>query len=214
MLIHTRVDVLPAKSALKKMKKITSVTDYIDQQEDRHEDLLQLRKIFLSSGLEEHIKWGAPCYSYQNKNLIGLVTFKHHIAIWFHQGALLADKHGLLVNVQEEKTKALRKWRIESFDDLKPKILKAYIEEAKSYVEQGIFVKIERNKPLVIPDLLAEALSRENVISEAFQSLSLSKQREYTQYIDDAKRDATKQKRLLKILPMIEQGVGLNDKYR
>jgi uncharacterized protein YdeI (YjbR/CyaY-like superfamily) len=40
------------------------------------------------------------------------------------------------------------------------------------------------------------------------------KQREYCEYISEAKRDATKLKRLEKIIPMIIEGVGLNDKYK
>ena len=40
------------------------------------------------------------------------------------------------------------------------------------------------------------------------------KQREYAEYIAGAKREETRSKRLQKVFPMIEAGIGLNDKYR
>ncbi|MCH7772721.1 MAG: YdeI/OmpD-associated family protein, partial [Bacteroidetes bacterium] len=55
---------------------------------------------------------------------------------------------------------------------------------------------------------------KDKKVKESFNSLSLSKQREYAEYISEAKRDETKQKRLLKIVPIILKGKGLNDKYR
>lgn len=48
----------------------------------------------------------------------------------------------------------------------------------------------------------------------AFRSLTPGRQREYSEYVASAKRDATKQSRIEKILPMITAGIGLNDRYR
>ena len=50
--------------------------------------------------------------------------------------------------------------------------------------------------------------------SKQFESFSLSKKREYTDHISEAKREATQQKRLEKIIPMILRGAGLHDKYK
>lgn len=66
----------------------------------------------------------------------------------------------------------------------------------------------------MIPDELKEQLSKDGKLSEAFDQLTLSKKRDYTEYIQEAKRPETKQNRLEKITPMILAGMGLNDKYK
>ena len=71
-----------------------------------------------------------------------------------------------------------------------------------------------QKKPLVIPIELKEELASDTEFAEAFEKFSLSCKREYAEYISEAKRDATKQKRLAKIKPMILKNIGLNDKYK
>ena len=67
---------------------------------------------------------------------------------------------------------------------------------------------------LIIPELLKEALAENPKMEKAFIALSLYKQRDYAEYISSAKQEKTKLSRLEKIIPMINQGIGLNDKYR
>ena len=69
-----------------------------------------------------------------------------------------------------------------------------------------------KGKPVVIPDELINAL-KGNDLEAVFSGLSLSKRRDYAEYISEAKKEETKIRRLEKILPMIQDGVGLNDKY-
>lgn len=81
--------------------------------------------------------------------------------------------------------------------------------------EAGLEVKPKRNtKPIVIPKELKAALKKNEELTYLFNEFSLSKQREFCEYILSAKREATKQSRLEKIIPMILSKVGLNDKYR
>lgn len=65
-----------------------------------------------------------------------------------------------------------------------------------------------------LPPELAAALKKRAKAKKGYDALTPGKQREYANYIAGAKRDATKQSRIEKILPMIEAGVGLHDKYR
>ena len=58
----------------------------------RQQELLKLRNILLSCGLEETVKWGAPTYTFAGKNVAGLASFKSYVGLWFHQGALLKDE--------------------------------------------------------------------------------------------------------------------------
>ena len=57
-------------------------------------------------------------------------------------------------------------------------------------------------------------LDENTKLATIFESLTLTKKREFTEYISSAKRDDTKQKRLEKIIPMILNNIGLNDKYK
>ena len=128
--------------------------------------------------------------------------------------ALLNDDQGALINAQEGKTKALRQWRMSSKKDIKARVIKAYVKEAIALSQSGTEIKADRSKAVVVPPELKRALAKHKRAQSAFRGFTKGKQREFAEYISDAKRAETKQKRLEKILPMIVAGVGLNDKYR
>ncbi|MEO1054733.1 MAG: YdeI/OmpD-associated family protein [Bacteroidota bacterium] len=198
------------------MKYHKTVADYFAAQNEWSEALELLRGAVTATELEETIKWGAPAYVLDGKIVIGMAAFKQYVGLWFHQGALLKDEASKLVNAQEGKTKALRQWRFASLEEIHDNMntLKAYIDEAITNQKAGKEIKADRNKELIVPDLLQEKLDQDANLKESFDSFSLSRQREFTEHIDEAKREETKLKRLEKIIPMIQDGVGLNDKYR
>ena len=196
------------------MLRFDSVDAYIEHNTEWQDELIQLRKIVSSCELQETVKWGAPCYTYNGKNVVGMAAFKEYFGLWFHQGALLADSGNYLINAQEGKTKALRQWRFGSKKEIKTRLIKSYIKEAISLVDEGAEIKPTRNKPLQIPDLLQQALASNLKADAAFGEFSRGKQREFADYVAEAKREETKLKRIQKILPMILRGEGLNDKYR
>ena len=131
-----------------------------------------------------------------------------------HQGALLKDPKGYLINAQEGRTKALRQWRMDSAKDIKPSIIKRFIKEAIGHVDDGKEIKPDRAKSLVMPPELKKALSANKRAGAAFKKLTPGLQREYADHISGAKQEATKTRRIEKILPMTIAGKGLNDKYR
>lgn len=196
------------------MKHSRTVDDYIRAEKTYGEELVALRKILLESGLTEEIKWGAPCYTFAGKNVVGLGAFKSYFGLWFHQGALLDDKHKVLINAQEGKTRALRQWRMQSVSDIRPRIIKSYLKQAIELIKQGREIRPQRDKPLTIPPELKTALQKNPAAKKSFAALTKGKQREYAEYVDSAKREQTRISRLEKVLPMIERGVGLNDQYR
>ncbi len=195
------------------MKMAKTPEEYFDSVPDHLDILKKLRSILLSTELEEKMKWGIPTYCLKNKNVAGIGAFKAYAGIWFFNGVFLKDEAGVLINAQEGKTKGLRQWRFESLDDIDDQLLLTYIEEAIQNQKEGKEIKPEK-KPLIIPDELKEALASDSQLSETFESLSLSCKREYAEYIEEAKREETKHKRLKKIIPMIMDKVGLNDKYK
>ena len=172
--------------------------------------------MILNTGLEETIKWGGPCYTFDGTMIVGMGAFKNFVSLWFYQGVFLDDYKKKLINAQENVTKALRQWRFTSAADIRTdsKIIKAYIEESIKNEKAGKRIKPDMNKPLKIPPLLQEMIEKDTNFSNKFNSFSVAKQREFADYISEAKRDDTKVKRLEKITPMIHDGIGLHDKYK
>ncbi len=191
------------------------VTDYILSQEKWQKELQVLRNVLLELPLKEDIKWGIPAYIYKKKNILGLSAFKNYCGIWFHHGCFLKDEANLLINAQKDKTKGMRQMRFNLFDEIDVELVKQYVLEAMANSEVGLEVKPKRNiNPIVIPDELKIEFSKNERLKYRFNEFTLSKQREFCEYISSAKREATKQSRLEKIIPMILNKVGLNDKYR
>ncbi|NNE31934.1 MAG: hypothetical protein HKN40_06145 [Winogradskyella sp.] len=197
------------------MRKKNTVDDYIHNHPNWMEELSQLRKIILQTELEETIKWNMPTYCLNGKNVLGIGAFKNHFCLWFHQGVFLTDEHNLLINVQENKTKALRQMRFISKADINEAAVLTYVKEAIENQRLGKELKPKRAlKKVTLTNELKVVLSANERLKKAFKNLTPGKQREYGEYIAEAKREATKQSRIDKITPMILNGVGLNDKYK
>ncbi|AUP80733.1 YdeI/OmpD-associated family protein [Flavivirga eckloniae] len=197
------------------MKKIHSVEEYIEENAHYSEALNLLRDIINTTECVETIKWSAPVYTINNKNILGLGAFKNHFGIWFFNGVFLKDEHNLLLNAQENKTKALRQMRFESINEIDKNIVLSYVKEAIENQKLGKETKPDRSKKeMVIPKELKDLFAKNKDLKNSFELLTPYKQREYCEYINSAKREATRHTRLEKITPMILQNIGLNDKYK
>lgn len=196
------------------MEMHNTVQDYIEHHHDRKQELVFLRDLLNETELVETVKWGVPYYTLNGKNVVGLTSFSNYIGLWFHQGVFLSDPKKVLVNAQEGTTKAQRQWRFTSIEEMDPPLIKAYIEEAIQNQKDGKEMKPVKAKKVVTPIELEKELDKNNDLKSAFDSLTPGKQREYAEYIGNAKQEKTRLGRLLKITPMILEGVGLNDKYK
>ncbi|HOO09866.1 MAG TPA: DUF1801 domain-containing protein [Cyclobacteriaceae bacterium] len=196
------------------MQSFKTVDEFISNAKQWKEELMQLREILRETELTEGIKWGAPIYTYKGKNVVGMAGFKSYVGLWFHQGVLLKDPKKKLINAQEGVTKALRQWRMASGKEIDARAIKAYVKEAIGHVEDGKKIKPLPRKKTAIPKELAAALKKNPAAGKAFKLLAPFKQREYSEYIAEAARPETKEKRIGKILPLVQKGMGLNDKYR
>lgn len=190
-----------------------NVDEYFDKNQRHREGLVLLHDIITSTGLTPTIKWNAPVYTLEGKNVVGLGGFKAYFGLWFFQGGLLKDEKQLLTNAQDGKTKALRQWRFEKAGDINADLVKEYVLEAIANQKAGREIKPEK-KPLVIPIELKEAMASDANLESAFDKLSLTCKREYADHIGEAKKEETRLRRLNKMIPMILDGKGLNDKYR
>lgn len=110
--------------------KINNFQEYLDQHPKWVSIFQIIKKVIIDTELEETIKWGAPCYTINNKNVISVVAFKNHCAIWFHKGALLKDHHQILINAQPGKTQMLRQLRFNESDEINILQIRSYINEA------------------------------------------------------------------------------------
>ena len=173
-----------------------------------------LRELALKTDLIETYKWGIPVYTIDNKNVLGILAFKHHFGIWFYNGVFLKDPDKVLENAQEGKTKAMRHWKFMSVEDIDEAMVLAYFLEAISYQKKGLLLAAEKNKPIEMPPLLKIALNKNQALKANYESLNPYKQREYCEYISQAKQEKTKQARLEQCIPLLEIGLGLHVKYR
>jgi len=195
------------------MQSNNAIENFIEKHTDWKGALLKFREILSSTELEEAIKWGAPVYSLNGKNAVGMGAFKSYVGLWFFQGAFLKDAKKVLVNAQDGKTKALRQLRFTSEEEIDD-LVKPFITEAIQNHKAGKEIKPDTKKPLVMPIELQTALDSDAVLKSSFDNYTPGKQREFADYIHEAKQESPKYKRVEKIIPLIKEGIGLNDKYR
>ena len=195
------------------MKRHKTVQDYVDSHPEWQTELILLRDILVESELEETVKWGAPCYTINGKNVIGIGAFKSYVGLWFHQGVFLKDPEKVLINAQEGTTKALRQWRFNELSEIDAKLVQQYIEEAIANQKAGKEIKPETKK-FDMPAELKAALANDTNLKARFDGLTLYKQNEYLEHIGSAKQEKTRISRLEKSIPLILEGKGLHDKYR
>lgn len=191
-----------------------SVENYISKHSKWTNTLRQLRDLLLSTELIEEIKWGAPVYSINGKNVVGIGAFKNHCALWFFQGVFLEDKAKVLHNANEEKTKALRQIRFLEGEQIDTKLILNYIHEAIQNQKLGKELKPEMKKGVDIPNELNNALKADEAFKKAFAQFTDAKKREFAKHIAEAKREETKLNRIEKIKALVLAGQGLHDKYK
>jgi uncharacterized protein YdeI (YjbR/CyaY-like superfamily) len=174
----------------------------------------RMQQIIAQTSLKKEFKWGTDVYTFQGKNIVAWGGFKSFFSIWFYNGVFLEDKEKVLVSASEGKTKSLRQWRFTPVEDMDEKKILAYINESIQTIKDGKELKPEKSKPKEVEGILKNALVSDTQLQSAFYSLTPGKQKEYIEYIEEAKQEKTKLSRLEKITPLILQGKGLHDQYK
>jgi len=174
-------------------------------------ELHALRTIINSTGLNEELKWGHPCYTYQQKNIILLGAFKEYCVISFLKGALLQDAKKILQKPGEssQSGKVIRFTNVKEIQKLEP-VIKAYIFEAIEVEKAGLKVDFKKN-PEPVPEELQKKLDEIPVFKAAFNALTPGRQRGYILFFSQAKQSKTREARIEKYMPQILNGKGLND---
>lgn len=172
----------------------------------------ELRKIALSCGLTEELKWGHPCYTLEGSNVVLIHGFKDYCAYLFHKGALLKDSKKILIQ-QTENVQSARQIRFKHVDQIAAMepVLKSYIRQAIKIEKSGEKVKLKAVSEFAMPAEFKAKLDKSKALKKAFEALTPGRQRGYLLYFNSAKQAKTREARVEKYSTNILAGKGLED---
>jgi len=171
-----------------------------------------LRRVCLSAGLNEELKWGQACYDLEGGKVVLIHGFKEYCALLFMKGALLKDPDGILVQ-QTKNVQSARQIRFASLADINKhkSAIKAYIKEAIAIEKSGAKVKMKSVAQFDVPEEFQRRLDDDPALEEAFHSLTPGRRKGYLLHFAGAKQSATRTARVDKHAPRILKGLGLDD---
>lgn len=174
-------------------------------------ELEKLRSIMLETELTEEVKWGVPCYVFQNSNVVLINAFKECCVVSFFKGSLLKDPHNVLTKPGENSQAArlLRFTDVRQITQMKS-ILKSYVKEAIEIEKKGMKVEFKRN-PEPVPEEFQQRLNENDQLKAAFSALTPGRQRAYILHFSAPKQSATRVSRIDKCIQKILDGRSLND---
>lgn len=173
--------------------------------------LTHLRRICLSAGLSETVKWGHPCYTHAGRNVALLGALRDSFRLGFFNAGLLRNDHGLLVR-QGPNTAHPDTFRFTDPAEVtaqEPQI-RATLAEAMGYAEAGM-TAAKPPAPDLPLDLIA-ALDADPALAEAFHALTPGRRKSYVLALASAKTQATRDARIARFRPAILAGRGALDR--
>jgi uncharacterized protein YdeI (YjbR/CyaY-like superfamily) len=174
-------------------------------------ELETLRQIVLECGLTEELKWGVPCYTFNQSNVAIVAAFKDYCSLSFFKGALLKDTDNLL-NKPSDNTQSARLIKFTNSKDIvaQSAVLKSYILQAIEVEKAGLKVEFNKN-PEPVPEELLQAFEVLPALKKAFYDLTAGRQRGYILFFSQPKQSNTRASRIEKYMDKIMNGKGLND---
>lgn len=185
---------------------------FFDKATKWQEELEQMRTIALECQLTEELKWGNPCYMYQDSNVVLIHAFKEYCAFLFFKGALMKDTDGILIQ-QSENVQAARHIRftnLKEIIDLKA-VLKTYIYQAIEIEKAGLKVQLKKTSDFPVSEEFQKKLDENAELKKAFEALTPGRQRAYLLNFSQPKQAKTREARVEKHIQNILDGKGLND---
>jgi uncharacterized protein YdeI (YjbR/CyaY-like superfamily) len=207
-----------AKAAPKSIKQAPNtirakVDAYLKRAGQWREAMEQMRAIALECPMDEDFKWGHPCYAFQGGNVVLIHGFKEYCAYLFFKGALMKDPKGLLIQ-QTKNVQAARQIRFTSAAEVvkQKAALKASILEAIAVEKAGMKVAFKAPAEFPVAAEFRKQLDKHAALKRAFEALTPGRQRAYLLHFSAPKQSVTREARVEKCIPMILDGLGLNDK--
>ena len=176
------------------------------------EVLKHLRKIALGNNLKETIKWGVPCYVFEESNIVLLGSFKAFCSISFFKGSLMKDPNGILLKPGENSqiARMIKFSQLDQIRELEP-VIRAYIVEAIEIEKTGAKPILDKSGELAFPEELLQILDQDAAFKAAFTALTPGRQRGYHLFFTAPKQSATRITRIEKYRQQILNGKGIND---
>ncbi|KRE59722.1 YdeI/OmpD-associated family protein [Paenibacillus sp. Soil750] len=189
-----------------------SVDEFYGKAKRWKDEFGELRRIIQECQLNEEVKWGCPCYTFQNKNIVLVHGFKEYCAVLFFKGSLLQDANGVLIQ-QTENVQAGRQMRFTNVREIAAmaSILKAYIYEALEVEKAGIEVNFKKSTAYKVPEELVHKFDEMPALKTAFEALTPGRQRAYLLHFSEPKQSKTRVSRIEKYEQHILEGKGLQD---
>ncbi len=189
-----------------------AVDAFLGEAEKWQAEMKKLRTILLDCPLTEELKWGKPCYTFQESNIVIIQEFKEYCALLFCNGALLKDPKGILIQ-QTENVQAARQIRFTKVQEIAglAASLKAYVQEAIEAEKAGLKVSYKKTSEFKMPEELQKKFAETAALKKAFEALTPGRQRGYLLYFSGAKQSETRTARIEKCAPQILKGKGLDD---
>lgn len=168
--------------------------------------------ILRGCGLEEDLKWGAPCYASKGKNVVLVNGFKPHAVLVFPDGALMEDPEGLLV-APGENSRSARQVRFTDLESVRRHegAIQELVREAVRVSASGEKVAPQAPEEIAVPEELTAAFAKEPALKVAFDALTPGRRKAYLQHFGDSAQAKTRTARIEKARDRILCGKGLND---
>lgn len=197
---------------MSKSVETPKVDFFFDKADKWQQELNLMRTISLECQLTEELKWGVPCYTFQNANIVLIYSFKEYCAFLFFKGALLKDTDSILIQ-QSENVQAARQIRftnLQEIIDLKA-VLKTYIYQAVEVEKAGLKVELKKTSEFEVAEEFQKKLDEMPNLQKAFYALTPGRQRAYLLHFSQPKQSKTRESRVEKNISNILDGKGLND---
>ena len=195
------------------MKTDPRIDAYIERQADFARPILEFLRETVHSACpdcEESLKWSLPYFLYKGEMLAGMAAFKKHATFGFWRGSLVLGE-------DKADSDAMGQFgRIASIDDLPPRPqLEALIRKAMALTDQG--VKPPRTtrpkEKLEMPEDLRAAIDSNSAAAATFAAFPPGSQREYVEWVVEAKREETRAKRIAQAVEWMAEGKRRHWKY-
>jgi uncharacterized protein YdeI (YjbR/CyaY-like superfamily) len=157
--------------------------------------------------IEEAMKWGHPTYCKGGKIVLGTAAFKEHAAVNFWRGQELG--------LAREENAMGQLGRLTSPDDLPPD-LDDLIAKAAELAQSAPAPRKSKHAPKPTPEMhpdFAAALAEAPKAMAVLDGFPPSAQRDYFEWIFQAKQAATRAKRIATAIEWLSEGKRRNWKY-